>query len=107
MPFCPSCKYEYRPDVKKCQDCDVALVDALPSEHRPVAEAVDLVRIASYPYEVQAHEAVIKLEQHGISALVANEKIAQTDMILAWADGGVHVVVRREDAAQARKILED
>jgi hypothetical protein len=107
MPFCPRCRYEYRPDIKTCPDCDAKLVDELPSEDKPIIDAVDLVRIASFPFEVQAHEAVLQLGQHGIPALVANEKIAQTDMILAWADGGVHVVVRTDDAARARKILEE
>lgn len=30
--FCPVCKYEYRRDFTHCNDCDVDLVDALPSE---------------------------------------------------------------------------
>jgi len=30
--FCPGCKYEYRRGFTHCNDCDVDLVDALPSE---------------------------------------------------------------------------
>ncbi len=30
--FCPVCKYEYRRGFTRCNDCDVDLVDALPSE---------------------------------------------------------------------------
>jgi len=30
--FCPVCKYEYRRGFTHCNDCDVDLVDALPSE---------------------------------------------------------------------------
>ena len=30
--FCPVCKYEYRRSFTHCNDCDVDLVDALPSE---------------------------------------------------------------------------
>lgn len=30
--FCPVCKYEYRSGFTHCNDCDVDLVDALPSE---------------------------------------------------------------------------
>jgi len=30
--FCPVCKYEYRRNFTRCNDCDVDLVDALPSE---------------------------------------------------------------------------
>jgi hypothetical protein len=107
MPFCPKCRYEYRPDIKKCPDCDAKLVDELPVEKEPTIDAVDLVRVASYQFEIEAQEAVLNLSQHGIPAQIANEKIAQTDVILAWADGGVHVVVREDDAARARKVLEE
>lgn len=103
MPFCPSCKYEYRPEITQCPDCGVKLVAELAAE--PVREAVELVRIASYPYEVQAQEARLMLEREGIYAAISNGKISQTDMILAWADGGVHVVVPVAEADRARKIL--
>ena len=106
MPFCPSCKYEYRPEIKRCPDCDVELVDRLAADPRSSTDPVELVRAASYPFEVEAQEARLRLDSHGIRAVVANEKMAQTDMILAFADGGVHILVRQEDAARARKILE-
>src|SRR4051812_16634520 len=32
MPFCPTCRTEYRPGVTECADCHVALVDSLPPE---------------------------------------------------------------------------
>ncbi len=31
MPFCPSCKYEYNPQVSVCPDCDQTLVSHLPT----------------------------------------------------------------------------
>ncbi len=31
MPFCPDCKFEYRPDINKCPDCDSWLVADLNS----------------------------------------------------------------------------
>lgn len=34
MPFCPTCKAEYRSGVTRCSDCGVALVDRLPEEQR-------------------------------------------------------------------------
>jgi hypothetical protein len=37
MPFCPKCKYEYRPEVSTCPDCDVPLVAHL----EPDAEETD------------------------------------------------------------------
>jgi hypothetical protein len=35
MPFCPSCKYEYRLGISECPDCGVKLVDKLPDEPKP------------------------------------------------------------------------
>ena len=32
MPFCPKCKYEYRPEVSECPDCGERLVSHLPLE---------------------------------------------------------------------------
>lgn len=29
MPYCPECKFEYRPDINKCPDCDAWLVASL------------------------------------------------------------------------------
>lgn len=29
MPYCPECKFEYRPDINKCPDCDAWLVNSL------------------------------------------------------------------------------
>jgi hypothetical protein len=39
MPYCPTCKSEYRPGIERCSDCDVALVDAPPdAEPAPLEE---------------------------------------------------------------------
>lgn len=105
MPFCPSCRYEYRAEVTKCPDCSVDLVEALAPEQE--SEWVELVRVASYPYDGDAQVALLRLNSHGIHAVISNEKIAQTDMILAFADGGVHICVGKDDAARARKVLEE
>lgn len=32
MPFCPKCRYEYKPGVYNCPDCGEELVDQLPVE---------------------------------------------------------------------------
>lgn len=33
MPFCPKCRYEYRPEIMVCPDCDEPLVDVLLPEN--------------------------------------------------------------------------
>ena len=37
MPWCPSCGYEYRPEVQRCASCDVALVAEPPTDAPRVA----------------------------------------------------------------------
>jgi uroporphyrinogen-III synthase len=38
--YCPVCRAEYRPGVKECSDCHVALVEQLPEEGAPTAYRV-------------------------------------------------------------------
>lgn len=104
MPFCPECKYEYRPDIKTCPDCDVELVDSLEAE-APQGPPPKLVPVASFPFDAPAQEAKIRLESHGIQSVLTNEIMAQTNIVFAFADGGVKVLVREEDAAEALAIL--
>ena len=105
MPYCPVCKYEYRPGIKRCPDCKVSLVDEL-VEEKPKLIEEELVCAASYPFEAPAQTALLQLESQGIQAVLQNEVISQTDLVLAWADGGVKVMVRKSDAKKAREILE-
>jgi hypothetical protein len=35
MPFCPKCRFEYKPDVSVCPDCEEELVLTLPPEDAP------------------------------------------------------------------------
>jgi hypothetical protein len=106
MPFCPKCRYEYKTGVEVCPDCGLKLVPELGEE--PAEELIDeeLVCVATFPFEIPAQEAKLKLASHGIKSVIWNEKVAQTDIILAWADGGVKLMVLEHDAAEARRVLE-
>ena len=105
MPYCPECRYEYRPAVERCPDCDTELVDRLP-EAKPKFIDEGLVCVARYPFEEPAQTARLKLESYGIQAVLENEIMSQTDLILVFADGGVRLMVREGEAETARKVLE-
>jgi hypothetical protein len=106
MPFCPKCRYEYNPGVTVCPDCDLKLVPKLHEEPEEELIDEDLVCVATFPYELPAQEGKLKLASHGIRSVIWNEKVAQTDIILAWADGGVKLMVLEHDAPEARRVLE-
>ena len=102
MPYCPECKYEYRAGIKTCPDCDVDLVDQLAE---PSYGDAELVVVGTYPFDSPAQQAKLKLEANGIEAVLTNEIMSQTDIALVFADGGVKVLVRKEDAERAVQIL--
>ena len=106
MPYCPDCRYEYREGVEKCPDCDQKLVDALRDEPEPESKDPNLVCVASYPFEIGAQQAKLRLQSHGIQSVLVNEVLSKTDVIMVFADGGVRVMVRKEDLDKAREALE-
>ena len=106
MPYCPDCRYEYREGVEKCPDCDVELVEALPEEPEPESKDPNLVCVASYPHQATAQTARIRLESYGISSALINETVSQVHPGAVFADGGVRVMVRKEDLDKAREALE-
>ena len=105
MPYCPVCKYEYRPDVDRCPDCGARLVDQLPEDPEP--PDVEFAQVASYRTDLEAQEARLRLKASGIWSVIVNETMSQTDIAMAWAEGGVKLAVRKEDATRATRILTD
>jgi len=63
MPFCPKCAAEYRPGVKVCPECQVALTDTPPPEPLPEEP---LIAAFDAPEEVTAITARDLLRQAGI-----------------------------------------
>jgi hypothetical protein len=45
MPFCPNCRTEYRPGFTTCADCQVNLVELLPSATPEEIEKANLYRL--------------------------------------------------------------
>ncbi len=75
MPFCPSCKVEYRSGFTRCTDCGVDLVPALPANATPSAGAgpVELVEVANFPNASEAEMIQELLEENGISTVLRGD----------------------------------
>lgn len=66
--WCPSCGAEYRPDVKQCPDCRVALVPDEPPSLGDTDEG-GLVELGEWP-RVQAQVLRRRLETAGVSVMI-------------------------------------
>jgi len=73
MPFCPSCRSEYRPGFTHCKDCDIALVAALPETEEGINTAIELVDVATFPDLPQAEMVRELLEENGIAATLLSD----------------------------------
>lgn len=62
MPYCPKCKYEYRPEISHCPDCNERLVATLPMEpeDKPVVydDWTEIARMTSPQYGEMLVEAL-------------------------------------------------
>ncbi|MCE5199311.1 MAG: DUF2007 domain-containing protein [Armatimonadota bacterium] len=107
MPYCPECRYEYRPGFTTCPDCNVELVDELPKEEFLGSEEtrMNLVTVETFLSKTQANMAKMLLESCGIPTCVTNSHTVQTDIHTVFADGGLRLKVREQDAAEAARIL--
>jgi len=66
MPFCPRCRFEYKPGVSICPDCGAALTDEPPPSPKPQASKtndrpwVAVARFTSQVYAEMMKEALTK-----------------------------------------------
>ena len=76
MPFCPNCRAEYYPDIKRCADCDVALVARLPegAAGDPLADGA-LTPVCETENRTEALQIRLALDQYGIPSLLFGDRV--------------------------------
>jgi hypothetical protein len=67
---------------------------------------VNLVVVHAFRSEPEAEMAKGALEAAGIDAMIQADSAGGMRPHLAWASGGFKVLVREQDAAAAREVLE-
>ena len=78
MPFCPSCKCEYRPGFARCSDCDMELVESLSEENGQKFNRgkLELVSLGSFSVPEEARMFQEFLESNGIVSILQSDHIA-------------------------------
>jgi len=66
----------------------------------------DLVVVHAFASEPEADMAKSALESAGIDAMIQADSAGGMRPHLAWSSGGFKILVRDEDAAAAREVLE-
>jgi len=111
MPFCPSCRCEYRMGFTCCNDCSIELVDSLPEETRespdigesPEMDELELVELSSFPDPMEAQMIQELLENNGIESILQSDFSAGAGPYTASPNA---LLVRKTDFLRAREIYE-
>lgn len=105
MPWCPQCKYEYKPGKKICPDCGSTLVDKLPETK---LRDIKLVRAYQASNELEAITIKSLLEKERIPATIRSLQIPWFDNIVS-AGCGVwgEILVSSSDLNRSKEIISD
>jgi len=109
--FCPHCRSEFVDGVEKCSDCGIALVteDQLPAEPQNDSEDLDLVNVLDLTDAGLVGLAKSLLDEADIPAMIRGNGIQDLfglgRITFNPLIGAVKVLVRRQDANEAREVL--
>ena len=116
MPFCPTCRSEYRPNIDCCPDCGSALVAELPPDPEPLSEEeVEQVLLCTVRGEIQSSLLRDMLRSEGILSRAQLGGIRDSPYDLAamptpvgnTEDIVLRIYVRREDLGLAQQVCDD
>jgi hypothetical protein len=103
--FCPRCKAEYRAGFRKCTDCDIELVEELPSRQTSELLNAERVVVRTYPTVIEAELAKTALESVGIDSMVRSDNEGGQSPGLTFTRGA-ELLVRADDAEAADDMLD-
>ena len=109
--FCPQCRYEYKPGVNRCPDCDVELVSSLPPEEDEEVEysapvAVFETNDSSIMLVAQSLLEAADI-QFWVKAVGAGGVLTPEGNVPLGAGGSRKLLVRVADRDEAREILSE
>ena len=73
--FCPKCRYEYKPGVKVCPDCNENLVEEFPEDEEELHPDLSFVPLPNLPGRVYAEMVKEVLEKRGIPCYIRSEGV--------------------------------
>ncbi len=113
MPYCANCKYEYRDGLTLCPDCNLPLVEQLPSGSAATSPDQSWVAVCNIPNDLNSSLARGALESRNIPSIVMSStfkaygvEAAYTAQLLASPKATNVIMVPREFAEEATLVLE-
>ncbi len=103
MSYCPECREEFRPEIKTCPTCEVALEAKLSDD--TIGEA-DLEVVATVVQEENAYIIRGFLESEGIPCQLENVSF-HAGPAPAGELTKVRLWTRKEDVGAARRLIDD
>ena len=106
MPFCPSCREEFREGFTQCSDCGATLVAELPPEVTEPDQGADggWEEVAETGQIFEAELMAMRLRASGIEAQVVDQSFHQ-EPLTSRDFSRVRVLVPPGRAEEAREIL--
>jgi len=68
--FCPKCQYEYTDQVYVCPDCEIKLVEELPTENKEIVSHIHFVPLPNLPGRVYAEIVKGALERQHVPCYI-------------------------------------
>ena len=101
--FCPKCRTEYRPGFTRCADCDVDLVDSLPSQPAPADDdRAVVVWSGNDPVAFGAALAAMQTENIPHHVISAHDQYAS---VAPFHVPQYEILVPSEDVSRAEDVI--